>query len=175
MPDSSKPAAPETAAPPVIAAFFAEFVANADMKYAVLEEHCDGEPKISLFDFQIEVLIYGLHCLDRAVFAFRGAEYRATFMNYGFAFACEMFSDLLPEPTRERFLERFKEHCEARQAEYGAMRPISKDSAMKNVLPYEFSKRLCFDAGVCNPPVQIVLMKWAGGIMTMMLEVAETL
>jgi len=27
-----------------------------------------------LFDFQMEALIYGLHCLDRAVFAYWGAK-----------------------------------------------------------------------------------------------------
>ena len=46
---------------------------------------------------------------------------------------------------------------------------------MKNVLSHEFTKRICIDAGGYNPPVQIVLMKWAKGIMTMMLKIAEKL
>lgn len=175
MPDRSNPTVPEKSAPRTIAAFFTEFVSNSDKEYALLQEHSDGTPKISLFDFQMETLIYGLHCLDRAVFAFWGAEYRAAFMNCAFAFACEMFSDVLPESARELFLEGFKKHCDARQVEYGAMKPISEDGTMKNGLPYEFFKRLCVDAGVYNPPVQIVLMEWAGRILTMMLETAETL
>ena len=176
MPNSSKPAAPEQAAPKVAAAYFTEFVAKANKEYALLEEHSDGAPKISLVDFQMEVLVYGLHCLDRAVFAFWEADYRAAFMNRAFTFIGDMFSERMTDSNREQFLKGFKSLCDTRQAEYGVMKPIvGEDGIPKNVLPYEFSKRLCIDAEVYNPPVQIVLMEWAGGIMTMMLEIAEEL
>ncbi len=156
-------------------AFISEFAAKVDKEYAILEEHSDGPPAISLFDLQMETLIFGLHCLDRAVVAFWDVDYRAAFMNCAFGFACDAFAAALPESTRGQFLEGFKKHCDFRQAEYGAMKPIGEDGAMKKVLPYEFSKRLCIDAGVYNPPVQLVLMEWAGGIMTTMSEIAEGL
>jgi hypothetical protein len=176
MPAESKPATPERAAPRVVAAFVAEFVAKADKRYSLLEEHSDGAPKTSLFDFQMEELIYGLHCLDRAVFAHWGAEYRAAFMNCAFTFACEMFSGVLPDLDRGRFLDGFKKHYDTRQAEYGAMKVLpGEDGAMKNVLAYEYTNRLCVDAGVYNPPVQVVLMEWANGILPMMLKIAEQL
>lgn len=157
-------------------AFISEFAAKVDKEYALLEEHGNGPLKTTLFDLQMETLIFGLHCLDRAVFAFWGAEYRAAFMNRAFGFACDAFASVLPESARERFLEGFKKHCDTRQAEYGAMKPLpGKDGAMKNVLAYEFTKRICIDAGVYNPPVQLVLMEWANGIAMMMLEIAEKL
>jgi hypothetical protein len=176
MPAGSEPAAPEKAAPQFVADFVTEFVARADKEYALLEEHSDGPPTTSLFNFQIEELIYGLHCLDRAVLAYWGAEYRAAFMNCAFGFACEMFSDVLPDSDRERFLDEFKKLCDIRQTEYGAMKPLpGKDGAMKNVLAYEYTKRICIDAGVYNPPVQFILMECANGILTMMLKIAEEL
>jgi hypothetical protein len=176
MPARSKPAAPEKAAPQVVAAFVTEFVAKADKEYALLEEHSDGPPKTSLFDFQMEALIYGLHCLDRAVFAYWGAEYRAAFMNCAFSFACEIFSDVLPNSERARFLDGFKKHCDVRQTEYGTMRPLpGEDGAMKNVLAYEYAKRICLDAGVYNPPVQIILTEWAIDVSIMMLKIAKEL
>lgn len=176
MPARSEPAAPEKAAPRIVAAFVTEFVARTEKQYSLLEEHSDGPPKTSLFDFQMEELIYGLHCLDRAVFACWGAEYRAAFMNCAFSFAREMFSNVLPHSGRGRFLDEFKKHCDVRQAEYGAMKMLpGEDGAMKNVLAYEYTKRLCVDAGVYNPPVQIVLMESANEILTMMLGIAEQL
>jgi hypothetical protein len=176
MPARSKPAAPEKAAPQVIAAFFTEFVAQADKEYALIEEHSDGPPQTSLFDFQMETLIYGLHCLDRAVFAYWGSEYRDAFMNCAFSFACKMFSDVLPDSEHDRFLDEFKKHCDIRQTEYGTMKPLpSEDGAMKNVLAYEYSKRICIEAGVYNPPVQLVLMEWATDVSAMMLKIAKQL
>jgi hypothetical protein len=172
MPNRAKPSAPEKAAPPIVATFFEEFVVKADKEYAILGEHCET----SLFDFRMEVLVYGLHCLDRAVFTYWGAAYRAAFMNSAFSFACEMFTDELPDAQREIFLEGFKKQCDTRHFEYAAMKPISgEDETMKNLLPWEFTKRVCNDAGVFNPPVHLVLMEWAAGIMTMMLRIAEEL
>jgi len=176
VPHSSNPAAAAEAAPPVVAAFISEFVSKVDSQYTILKESSDDPLRISLFDLQMETLIFGLHCLDRAVFTYWGDEYRIAFMNFAFGFACEMFSDALPESQREIFLEGFKKHCDTRQAEYGLMKPIAgEDGAMKNVLPYEFSKRLCIHDGAYNPVVQIVLMEWAEGIMTMMLKIGERL
>ena len=176
MLDNSKPQCPEKAAPPIVGAFISEFAAKVDKEYALLEESSDGPLKTSLFDLQMETLIFGLHCLDRAVFAYRGATYRAAFMNCAFGFAYDGFASVLPESARERVLEGFKKHCDTRQTEYGAMKLLpGEDGAMKNVLAYEFTKRICIDAGVYNPPVQIVLMKWANGIATMMLEIAKKL
>jgi hypothetical protein len=172
VPDRSKPTAPGKVAPRVVAAFFSEFVCKADKEFGILGEHSNT----SLFDFQMEMLIFGLHCLDRAVFAYWGHEYRAAFMNCAFSFACEMFSDVLPESQREIFLEGFKKRCDTRQTEYGAMKALpGEDGAMKNVLAYEFTKRVCVDAGVNNPAVQLALIEWANGISTMMLKIAEGL
>jgi hypothetical protein len=42
-------------------------------------------------------------------------------------------------------------------------------------LAYEYTKRICIDAGVYNPPVQFILMERANGILTMMLKIAEEL
>lgn len=177
MPDQSKPPAPESAAPPIVASFISEWVVCSEKEYTLLTEFAEGVPKISLFDFQMETLIYGLHCLDRGVFAYFGDGYRTAFMSEAFAFACGMFAEVLPEPQRQQFLEEFDRHCATRHLEYGVMKPLMAEgtSAMRNVLPYEFSKRLCIDAGVFNPPVQIALMEWSGEIMTTMLKVAGTL
>lgn len=176
MPDRSKPQAPEKAAPPIVEAFISEFAAKVDKEYALLEEHSDGPLKTSLFALQMETLIFGLHCLDRALFARFGAAYRSAFMDHAFATACEAFAVALPDDARDRFLESFEDHCYIRQQEYGAMKPLpGEDGAMKNVLACEFTKRICVDAGVYNPPVQLVLMEWANGIATMMLEIAEKL
>lgn len=157
-------------------AFISEFAAKVDKEYTLLEECGDGPLKTNLFDLQMETLIFGLHCLDRAVLAYQGTEYRAAFMNCAFGFACEALAGALPASAREGFLEGFKKHCDTRQVEYGAMDLLpGKDGAMKNVLVYEFTKRICVDAGVYNPPVQLILMEWANGIAKMMLEIAENL
>jgi hypothetical protein len=176
VPAKSNPPAPENAVPPIVEAFISEFAAKVDKEYALLEEYSDGPPAISLFDLQMETLIFGLHCLDRAVFARFGAAYRSAFMDYAFATACEAFAAALPDDARDRFLESFEDHCYIRQQEYGKMKLLpGEDGAMKNVLVHEFTKRICIDAGVYNPPVQLVLMEWANGIAMMMLEIAEKL
>lgn len=90
MPDSLKPAAPEKAAPKVVALFLSEYIPGVENEYAMMEKACGGTLKISLPDLQMETLIFALHCMDRAVFAFWGAEYRATFMDCAFDKACDL-------------------------------------------------------------------------------------
>jgi hypothetical protein len=176
MAPSSQPAPPAQAAPPVVAAFFSEFIPKVKYEYELLEKASDSPLKISLPDLQMETLIFGLHCLDRAVFVHYGAAYRNTFMDYAFATACETFAAVLPDNARDHFIECFKEHCHTRQREYGAMKLLpGSDKGPKGVLSYEYGKRICFDAGVYNPAVVLVMVEEADAIFMMMNNVAQTL
>ena len=159
-----------------VANFLTEYIPNVKNEYALLEQASDGPLKISLFDLQMETLIYGLHCLDRAVFAVRGAEYRAAFMDAALNFASDAFAAVLPAQDRERFLQRFEETYRMRQLQYANLTPIvSEDGDSKNVLAYDFGERICFDAGVRNVDVIAVMIHEATSIFAMMLEIAKTL
>lgn len=176
MTANSKFSPPEQVAPPIVAAFFTEFIPNVKNEYELLEKANADSPKISLPDLQMETLIFGLHCLDRAVFAHCGATYRDAFMDCAFATACEAFASALPDHSRGRFLECFKEHCHTRRREYGGMRLLpGEDGALKDVLSYEYAKRICVDAGVHNMAVHLVMLENANAILTMMNKIAQTL
>jgi hypothetical protein len=151
---NSRPAPPNQTAPSIVAAFFTEFISHAKNDYELLQEASEAPLKLGLPDLQMETLIFGLHCLDRAVFAHYGAAYRAAFMDCAFDTASEAFSAVLPDHLRDHFLDHFKDRCNTRQLEYGEMKLLPGDGeGLKGVLSYEFGKRICFDAGVHEPEV----------------------
>jgi hypothetical protein len=124
----------------------------------------------------METLIFALHCLDRAVFAWWGAEYRAVFMDCAFGAACDLMCTSLPEKVREQFADYFERHCSARQIEYAAMVPlVGKDGESGNVLAYEFAEKICFGAGVQKIDVAIAMTEGAQSIFVMMMKIAEEL
>jgi len=176
VPDNLKPAAPEKTAPRVVALFLTEYIPGVKKEYALLEQACDGPVKITLPHLQMETLIFALHCLDRAIFAFWGAEYRAVFMDYAFSTACEVLYSAFPEPAKERLAESFERLCATRQREYTALTPlVGKDVDSGNVLAYEFGEKMCFSAGVRNVDVIATMISNAQSILIMMLEIAEDL
>ena len=171
-----KPAAPEKAAPRFVALFLTEYLPGVKNEYALLEQASDGPLKISLPDLQEETFIFALHCMDRAVFAHWGPGYRAAFMDCAFGIACAAIADVLPDATREPFLKRFRERADARHLEYSGMKVLMADGeGPKGFLPYEFGKRICFDAGVYDPEVILVMVEGATSIFVMMMEIAEEL
>lgn len=173
---SPQPAPPEKAAPPVIAALFTEFIPNVKNDYELLERASESSLKISMPDLQMETLIFGLHCLDRAVLAHHGAAYRASFMDCALDTACEAFASVLPSHVKGHFVECFKEHYNIRQREYGGMKLLAGDErVLKGVLAFEYAKRICFDAGVHNPAVHLVIQEGANSIFIMMDRVAQSL
>jgi hypothetical protein len=124
----------------------------------------------------METLIFGLHCLDRAVFAHHGAAYRAAFMDTALATASDAFATVLPDRLRDHFLDHFKDRYNTRQLEYGEMKLMPGDGeGLKGVLSWEFGKRICFDAGVYGPEVVLVMVEGAEGILLMMSRIAQTL
>jgi hypothetical protein len=167
---------PEQAAPSIVAAFFTEFIPNVKNEYELLKRASEGPLKISLFDLEMETLIFGLHCLDRAVFAHHGAAYRSDFMDCAFATASEAFSAALPDPAKDQFLESFQDHCYVRIQEYSAMKLLpGDDGALKGVLSWEYAKSRCFDADVVLPEALLVMSEQANSIFSMMNRIAQTL
>ena len=176
MAASSHPAPPEQAAPPVIAAFFTEYIPGVQNDYELLEKASEGPLKIGLPDLQMETLIFGLHCLDRAVFAQYGAAYRAAFMDSALTTASEAFAAVLPDRLRDHFLDHFENRYNTRQLEYGKLKLLpNSGQGLKGVLSYEHGKRICFDAGVSDPEVVAVMVEGANSILAMMMKIAKTL
>ena len=160
----------------MIAIFFAEYLPGVEKEFELLVRAGEGPLKISLFDLQMETLIFGLHCLDRAVFAQFGDEYRTAFMDQASAFACDAFALALPADLGGDFVERFDKHRRARQQEYGVMKLIPAEGAGPNgVLCWEFAKRVCLSAGVEEPLAFKVMLEDAYAILGMMMKVAQTL
>ncbi len=167
---------PEQSAPRIVGMFFVEFLPQVKNEYELLEKASDEPLAMSLPDLQIETLIFGLHCLDRAVLAHWGGEYRNVFMDHAFGAACDDFAVALEDDLREPFVELFSKQCRARQQEYGEMRILpGEDGAMKGVLDWEFAKRICFGAGVEIPEVLMVFVEEAAAIFLMMNKIAQTL
>lgn len=167
---------PEQSAPRIVGMFFAEFLPQVKNEYELLEKARDEPLAMSLPDLQIETLIFGLHCLDRAVFAHWGEEYRDAFMDHAFGAACDAFVDALEDDLREPFLELFSKRCHARHEEYGEMKiSPGEDGALRGVLGWEFAKRICFGAGVEIPEVLMVFVEEAAAIFSMMNKIAQTL
>jgi hypothetical protein len=173
---SSHPAPHEQAAAPIVAAFFTEYIPGVKNDYELLEKASEGPLKLGLPDLQMETLIFGLHCLDRAVFAQYGAAYRAAFMDSALTTASDAFAAVLPDHLRDHFLDHFKDRYNSRQYEYGKMKLLpDSDEGVKDVLSYEFGKRICFDAGVYEPEVVLVMVEGASDILAMMMKFAKTL
>jgi hypothetical protein len=167
---------PDQSAPRIVGMLFIEFLPQVKNEYELLEKASDKPLAMSLPDLQIETLIFGLHCLDRAVFAHWGDEYRDLFMDHAFGAACDAFADALEDDLRGPFLELFSRQCRARQQEYGEMKILpGEDGAMKGVLDWEFAKRICFGAGVETPEVLTVFVEEAAAIFSMMNKIAQTL
>jgi len=166
---------PEQAGPRIVATFFVEFIPGVENEYELLKKACAGPPKIGLPDLQMETLIFGLHCLDRAVFVIWGADYRNAFMDYALAFAEEAFAAVLPEHIKEHFLEHLRDRYNMRQAEHAAMAPLpEKDASPKGTLFWEYAKYICLEAGA-DPVVLPTFLKEASAIFTMMNKIAQTL
>ena len=166
----------EEAAPRVIGIFFAEYLPGVEKEFELLARAGEGPLKISLFDLQMETLVFGLHCLDRAIFAQFGDEYRTAFMDQAFGFACDAFASGLPADLAGDFVERFDKHCWARHQEYGAMKLLPAEGAgPKGVLCWEYAKRICRAAGVEEPLAFKTTVEEAHAILGMMTNVAQTL
>ena len=166
---------PEKAARQIIAAFFTEYLPGVSGEYGLLKEACQGTPGISLPVLQMEVLIFALHCLDRAAYANYGAEYRNFLMGHALAFTEEGFSAACPEHLRKQFLEDCRDLYNARQREYSSMPPLpEKEASPKGTLFWEYAKRVCNDAGA-DPVVIPTLFEGAAAIFMMMNKVVRTL
>jgi hypothetical protein len=178
---------PEQAGPRIVALFFTEHIPSIKNWYVYLEESSQDPLKISLSEFQMEVLIFGLHCLDRVVLAHWGAEYRAAFMDHALDFVYERYAEdaaafaasaeaHLTAGLPEQLLESFSGHCQTRHREYSAMKLFPPDGgALKGVLTWEFSKLICINAGVYNPAAVAVMDEAARGIFLTLFKVTQTL
>lgn len=116
---------PGQAAPNIIAAFFTGYIPGVESEYELLTKACNGSPQLSLPDLQMEVLILGLHCLDRAVFIKCGVEYRDAFMDHALTYTEQFFATALPEST----LQYLRDLYNARQREYATMPPLPEKDA----------------------------------------------
>ncbi|MGA2851220.1 MAG: hypothetical protein ABSE46_19635 [Terracidiphilus sp.] len=167
---------PREAARTFIANFFIEFMPGVVGEYELLQNATEGRPKLSLFEFQMEVLIFSLHLLDRAVFVNWGPEYRSAFMDGALSSACEAFSTALPEDSREHFVSCFRTHYNTRQQEYSSMSLPLSEASPKGTLFWEYAKRICQGAGVIHPEIIApIMMEGASDFFTMMLKIAPTL
>jgi hypothetical protein len=167
---------PEEAGPRIVFALFTEFMPSVQRDYELLEKAKGGPLKVGLLDLQIEVLIFALHCLDRAVFAHYGAEYRAAFMDSALSAIPQAFTALVPEPTREGFWEHVRDRFNTRQREYARLILFPENEApLKGTLFWEFAKSVCLDAGVTNPVMLKGMLEEGLDIFTMMDQIALTL
>ena len=165
---------PEETGPRTVASFLSEFIPRLTSEYAFLEEASGHQIKMLLWEFQMEVLIFGLHCLQRTVFANCGAEYRKAFMDHALSFALDAFASVIPQNDRERFLAAFEEHYRTRQREYSAMILPLAEGSPKGTLFYEYGKRLCFNSGVDNPVAVQLMVEQGFAIFNMMDGIART-
>lgn len=166
----------EQSARSIVAAFFVEFIPGVKNDYELLAEASESPLKIGLPEIQMETLIFGLHCLDRAVFARYGTEYRDAFMDSALAAASRAFCEVLPDSARDRFLERFAFHYRTRQTEYASMRTIPDENGiLAGMLTWEYARRICHDAGVENPLAVQVIFENAVELLSMMNRISETL
>jgi hypothetical protein len=162
---------PQESSKRIVAAIFTEYFPSVEKDFEQLRTGSTEPLRISLPDFQIEILILALHCLDRAAFAYYGAEYRSAFMDSGVSFAAEAMCEGIPEERRTEFVASFRTHYNQRQAAYGALVFPTTDD-LKGTLFWEFGKRICEQTGVHNP-VSIFEMAYAASGMFEVL--AETL
>ena len=167
---------PEEAGTRVVANFCVEFLPGVESDYELLRAACNSEPKISYADLQVEVLVYGLHCLDRVVFSHHGADYRNSFMDSALR-ALEKVSFAAAARGREGDwpLERLRSYYNERQREYGAMVLLpEKGASPKGTLFWEYAKRICLNSNAA-PPIMTYLLDQASTIFEMMDEIAQGL
>jgi hypothetical protein len=155
--------------------FLTEFIPGVATEYGLLKEASGSSMKMEIGEFQMDVLIFSLHCLDRTVLANFGAEYRRVFMDHALSFVCGAFSSVLPKNAQEGFSTGFEKHYRTRQCEYSAMMLPLADNSPKGTLFYEYAVRLCRDAGVDNPVAVQLMMEEAFAIFKMMDAVTQTL
>ncbi len=152
--------------------FLREYIPGTTTEYDYLRKSTNTAPAMSFEHFQMEMLIFGLHCLDRATFAHYGPGYRDAIMNGAFQIARVMLAEGLPEKLQIGFLARLDRLYDLRQQEYGAWKLTTGENP-KGTLFWEFAKRICLDAEVYNPAAVAVLSETASGIFTMMNDVVE--
>lgn len=128
-----------------------EFLEGSQADYIAIIDGTNEQPLISLAEFQLESLIYVLHCLDICILKERGKEYRGEFMNAATEFACEVFGDSQPETFKAKFRMGFADLYNARQSAYSKYVLPAKNGPLKGTLFWEYSKHICFAIGVVNP------------------------
>jgi len=152
--------------------FLTEYIPGVTTEYEFLKKASNKPLAMSLEHFQTEIMVFGLHCLDRATFAHRGAEYRDRFMGGAFSFTRVALASVMPEEQQDEFLSRLEKLYNTRQYEYGAWKLPTKGSP-KETLFWEFAKAVCDSAEVYNPSAVVSLSDVAFGVFKMMDELAK--
>ncbi len=167
MANDSKETA-EQAAEKTVFFFLSEYIPGVSTNYELLKNSTDEPLKISLADLQAEILVFGLHCLDRAVFSRFGEEYRKAFMDRAFAIARLALASVAPDDHQTSFLAHIDKFYNGRQREYAALN-LPTDQNVKGTLFWEFGRRVCEDAGVYNP-VAVMDMVYEGASLFRMMR-----
>jgi hypothetical protein len=163
---------PENSGQRIIEAFITEYLAGVKHEYKYLKPSIFRKPPMSLDQFRTEILLYGLHCLDRVVFDYRGPEYREQFMLGAYSWARGELASSRPPEHRSALLQRIDDLYNTRQKEYGAWRlPDGVD--LQGTLCWQFGRRMCEDAQVYNPAVVMTLSYTARGIYETMVALVE--
>lgn len=152
--------------------FITEYLPGVTREYDLLKESANKPLTMSFEHFQREMLIFGLHCLDRATFARRGAAYRGRLMDGAFSFARTALAGEMPEEYQDAFIERLDKLYNLRQREYGAWK-LAGGQSPKGTLFWEFGRLICESAEAYNPAAVILLSEVAFGIFEMMNEIVE--
>jgi hypothetical protein len=165
---------PEHAAERIVFLFMTEFLPGTTAEYEMLKNSTTEPPKMSLADVQAEILVFGLHCLDRAVFVRFGADYRTAFMNKAFSMARIALSAAVPEEDRDSLGQRIDKFYNARQREYCSL-DLPTDENVRGTLFGEFAKRLCDDAGAYNPIALLAMTDEGVALFKMMHKTVDSL
>jgi hypothetical protein len=165
---------PEAAARQYIAIFFDEFMPGVAGEYEALDSDAEVPKRISLLEYQFEVIYYSLHCLDRAVLVNWGNEYRIAFMDQALYETCCHFASVIPDIAIESFIQSFRDQYNTHQREYSLMTLPTNDNTLKGTLFWEYTKRIMLLFGVGHPYIIApTIMKGAFNIFTMMCKGAE--
>lgn len=162
----------EQAAEKTVFFFLSEYIPGVSINYELLKNSTDELLKISLADLQAEILVFGLHCLDRAVFSRFGEEYRKEFMDRAFAIARLVLASAAPDTHQTSFLAHIDKFYNGRQREYAALN-LPMDENVKGTLFWEFGKRVCEDAGVYNPVAVMEMVDEGASLFKMMCKVVS--